>query len=74
MQRRQAPSTLTRNLARLEASGLVERQADVEDARSARVGLTGAGKRAARTVEALLHGLEVLEDQLGVDGLDVRRG
>jgi len=28
-----APSTLTRNLARLEASGLVERAADPEDAR-----------------------------------------
>jgi DNA-binding MarR family transcriptional regulator len=47
-----APSTLTRNLARLEASGLVERERDAADARSARVGLTTAGKRAARTVEA----------------------
>ena len=33
----------------VEASGLVERQADAEDARSARVGLTTAGKRAAGT-------------------------
>lgn len=47
-----APSTLTRNLARLEASGLVEREEDAEDARSARVGLTAAGKRAAVAVEA----------------------
>ena len=47
-----APSTLTRNLARLEASGLVEREADPEDARSARVGLTAPGRRAARAVAA----------------------
>jgi DNA-binding MarR family transcriptional regulator len=51
-----APSTLTRNLARLEASGLVEREGDAEDARSARVGLTAAGKRAARAVEAQEEG------------------
>ena len=47
-----APSTLTRNLVRLEASGLVEREADPEDARSARVGLTAQGRRAARAVAA----------------------
>lgn len=47
-----APSTLTRNLARLEASGLVEREADPEDARSARVGLTAPGQQAARAVAA----------------------
>ena len=47
-----APSTLTRNLARLEASGLVGREADPEDARSARVGLTAQGRRAARAVAA----------------------
>ena len=47
-----APSTLTRNLARLEASGLVERETDAEDARSARVGLTAQGRRAARAVAA----------------------
>jgi len=51
-----APSTLTRNLARLEASGLVGREGDAEDARSARVGLTAAGKRAARAVEAQEEG------------------
>ena len=45
-----APSTLTRNLARLGASGLVEREADPDDARSARVGLTAQGRRAARAV------------------------
>ncbi|HSD65262.1 MAG TPA: MarR family transcriptional regulator [Vicinamibacteria bacterium] len=47
-----APSTLTRNLARLEASGLVEREADAEDARSIRVGLRPEGRRAARAVAA----------------------
>ena len=47
-----APSTLTRNLARLEASRLVEREADPEDARSARVALTPAGRRASRVVAA----------------------
>ena len=51
-----APSTLTRNLARLEASGLVAREEDAEDARSARVGLTAAGRRAARAVEAQEEG------------------
>ena len=47
-----APSTLTRNLARLEASGLVERKADAGDARSSRVGLRAEGRRAARAVAA----------------------
>jgi len=47
-----APSTLTRNLARLEASGLVEREADPGDARSARVALSAPGRRAARAVAA----------------------
>jgi len=45
-----APSTLTRNLARLEASGLVEREADPQDARSFRVALTAQGRRAGRAV------------------------
>jgi len=47
-----APSTLTRNLARLEASGLVEREEDGEDGRSFRVGLSRAGRRASAEVEA----------------------
>jgi DNA-binding MarR family transcriptional regulator len=45
-----APSTLTRNLARLEASGLVEREADPEDGRSSRVALTRPGRAGARAV------------------------
>jgi DNA-binding MarR family transcriptional regulator len=47
-----APSTLTRNLARLEASGLVGREADPEDGRSYRVTLTRPGRTAARAVSA----------------------
>ena len=45
-----APSTLTRNLERLADGGLVVRQADGRDARSARVRLTPAGRRAALSV------------------------
>jgi len=46
-----AASTLSRNLARLEAAGLVERESDPGDARAARVALTQAGREAARGVE-----------------------
>src|SRR5262245_55642695 len=45
-----APSTLTRNLERLIDGGFVTRTADARDARSARVRLTAAGRRAARDV------------------------
>jgi len=44
-------STLTRNLDRLVEGGLVERRADAEDARAARVVLTPAGDAAAEEVE-----------------------
>jgi DNA-binding MarR family transcriptional regulator len=44
-------STLTRNLARLEADGLVAREDDETDARAARVRLTSTGERAAARVE-----------------------
>ncbi|MGE0452368.1 MAG: MarR family winged helix-turn-helix transcriptional regulator [Vicinamibacteria bacterium] len=46
-----APSTLTRNLTRLEEAALVERESDPGDARAARVALTEAGREAARGVE-----------------------
>ncbi len=46
-----APSTLTRNLARLEETGLVARTEDPGDARSARVALTASGSRAAERLE-----------------------
>jgi DNA-binding MarR family transcriptional regulator len=41
------PSTLTRNLARLEAAGLVAQETDPADGRAARVRLTPAGCEAA---------------------------
>jgi DNA-binding MarR family transcriptional regulator len=58
-----APSTLTRNVERLEASGLVERETDREDARSFRVGLTAAGRMAVTAVAAQEEGFarQVLE-------------
>jgi DNA-binding MarR family transcriptional regulator len=45
------PSTLTRNLDRLEEAGLVVRQTDRKDARAARVRLTPHGREAAVEVE-----------------------
>lgn len=45
------PSTLTRNLARLENAGLVTQAADPADARAARVRLTPAGCQAALDVD-----------------------
>lgn len=42
-----APSTLTRNLERLEDRGLVRRVPDPGDARSSRAALTPAGREAA---------------------------
>ena len=46
-----SPSTLTRNLARLEERGLVRRQSEPGDARASRAVLTESGERAAREVE-----------------------
>lgn len=45
-----SPSTLTRNLARLEKRGLVARAADRRDGRAAGAALTAAGRRAAARV------------------------
>jgi DNA-binding MarR family transcriptional regulator len=42
------PSTLSRNVERLEAGELVRREVDPEDARSSRVSLTRKGQAAAR--------------------------
>ncbi len=47
-----APSTLSRNLARLEDRGLVQRVADPVDGRAMRVELSEQGRTAAGTVEA----------------------
>jgi DNA-binding MarR family transcriptional regulator len=46
-----APSTLTRNLDRLEKAGHVVRESDGDDARAARVRLTATGRGAAAEVE-----------------------
>jgi DNA-binding MarR family transcriptional regulator len=46
-----SPSTLTRNLVRLEEKGIVSREADPADARSARASLTVVGRAAARALE-----------------------
>lgn len=45
------PSTLSRNVERLEAGKLVRRDADPEDARSSRISLTAKGRSAARDLE-----------------------
>jgi len=45
------PSTLTRNLARLEERSLVERVGDPRDGRAFRVRLTAAGQGAARSLK-----------------------
>ena len=45
------PSTLTRNLVRLEEGGLVDRTLDGEDGRAFRVALTAAGRGAADRLE-----------------------
>jgi DNA-binding MarR family transcriptional regulator len=46
-----APSTLTRNLARIEEAGLVARVPDPEDGRAFRVALTAAGRKVAERLE-----------------------
>jgi DNA-binding MarR family transcriptional regulator len=48
-----SPSTLTRNLARLEQAGTVERIVDPEDGRASLVGLTREGVAAAARIEGV---------------------
>jgi DNA-binding MarR family transcriptional regulator len=48
-----APSTLTRNLTRLEQAGLVRRTSDQEDGRAAQVELTEKGRRIRLRLEAM---------------------
>jgi DNA-binding MarR family transcriptional regulator len=57
------PSTLSRNVERLEAGELVRREADPEDARSSRVSLTPKGRAAARELarQELTFARQVLE-------------
>ena len=45
-----SPSTMTRNLARLQKRGLLSRLTDPHDTRAARVTLTEAGRRAAARI------------------------
>ncbi len=45
------PSTLTRNLNRLQSRGFVDRRPDTTDARAAEVVLTDSGRRAAARIE-----------------------
>jgi len=63
-----SPSTLTRNLERLENDGLVAREADPQDARAQRVRRTAAGERAAARVadQELAFAADVLE-RLGAE-------
>jgi len=58
-----APSTLTRNLTRLEEAGLVRRTSDEEDGRAAQVELTEKGRRTRLR-------LEVMEDEFAERVLD----
>jgi DNA-binding MarR family transcriptional regulator len=57
------PSTLSRNVERLEAAGLVRREADAEDGRSSQMSLTPKGRTAARELERqeLAFARQVLE-------------
>jgi len=72
-----APSTLTRNLDRLEDAGLVAREMDRKDARAARVRLTPAGREAAAQVErreeafarSVLERLPAERQQAALNGL-----
>ena len=62
------PSAITRALARLEASGLIERTVDPADSRSVRISITGKGRQISEYVEALfvddiLDSLSVLGDE-----------
>lgn len=73
-----APSTLTRNVDRLEERALVRREPDPTDARAARVALTAAGEAAAGEVErqedafarAILEGIPEGERDTVVRGLE----
>ncbi len=51
-----APSTLTRNLARVEEQGLVRRSSDASDGRAFQIELTDKGRRAAAQLETLEDG------------------
>jgi len=60
--------TITKMLRRLEACGLVEREADPEDARSLRVYLTGKG----RALEQPIHSCWERAEQTVLAGMNAR--
>ena len=72
-----APSTLTRNVERIEGRGLVERLPDPDDGRALRMRLTAGGRRAAREMEVqnerfaqlLLDGMPTARRRRAVEGL-----
>jgi DNA-binding MarR family transcriptional regulator len=72
-----APSTLTRNLGRLEQSSFTRRTSDDSDARAAQVELTEKGRRALLRIEAIedafarrvLGRLSPVERERALDGL-----
>jgi len=70
------PSTLTRNLARLEEGGLVLRESDPGDARAFRVRLSAAGRRAASRValQELDFARAILDELPGERRLDALSG
>jgi len=73
-----APSTLTRNLVRMEERGLVKRAAEPGDRRAFRVALTPAGRRSAADVlrqdlafaTNVLSGLPAAKRRDVLDGLE----
>jgi DNA-binding MarR family transcriptional regulator len=77
-----APSTLTRNLSRLESSGLVRRLSEPSDGRAARVELTEKGRRAWMRIERLedafasrvLDRLSPVARERALDGLEAILG
>jgi DNA-binding MarR family transcriptional regulator len=72
-----APSTLTRNVERIEERGLVRGVPDPDDGRALRMRLTTSGRRAAREferqnehfAELLLQGLPATRRRRAVEGL-----
>lgn len=66
-----APSTLTRNLARVEEQGLVRRSSDVNDGRAFQIELTDKGRRVAARLESMEDGFAARV--LGRLSIDARR-
>ena len=68
------PTTISSSIKRLESRGHVQREANTDDRRSYRLGLTPAGRRAhQRAQEAYLPVLERVEAALGRSEVSVMR-